>query len=71
MRTDEAISVPYGRIIFLDEDPVGIERMTINEGFNNINDRIFKTVHHNIADCNKGDEQHTAFYFNILEVIEE
>jgi len=70
MRLEKAVNVT-DKIIFMDEEPVAIERITVNEGFNTIGDRIFTTVHHNIADCNKGDDQNTAFYYSILEVIEE
>ena len=52
------------------EDPIGMEPVTVNEGFEHC-DRIFVTCHPDILNCNKDDEQNTHFYFNILEVIEE
>lgn len=58
-------------IIFMSEEPVAMARVTVNEGFLHMGDRAFISAHPDIINCNKGDEQHTAFYFNILEEIEE
>lgn len=50
-------------VIFPDDEATCLTRVIVNEGFENT-DQIFVITHPDILNCNKGDEQHTKFYFN-------
>lgn len=47
---------------YIDDEVLYLQRVVVNEGFEYV-DRIFKEAHLDILNCNKGDEQHTKFYF--------
>lgn len=52
-----------GELIMQDDEALVLTRVVVNEGFSHC-DRVFVTAHPDILNCNKGDEQHTKFYFS-------